>query len=86
MQATPLPSERMALEETWKLTEASSSQKAGTIALGLANLVGVVILGGFIADPSTRYSLARSSLAFMLQAFPALQVCCHYACSNAWVG
>ena len=75
MQVAPTPSERFALEEEWKLTEATGGQKTGAIALGLANLVGVVILGGLLADPQTRYSLAQSSLSFVLSSFPALQVC-----------
>lgn len=73
-QVAPTPSERFALEEEWKLTEATGGQKTGAIALGLANLVGVVILGGLLADPQTRYSLAQSSLSFVLSSFPALQV------------
>ena len=64
----------MALEQEWKLTEATGGQKVGAIALGVANLVGVVILGALLADPQTRYSLARSSLSFVLSSFPALQV------------
>lgn len=75
MQVAPTPSERFALEEEWKLTEATGGQKTGAIALGLANLVGVVVLGGLLADPQTRYSLAQSSLSFVLSSFPALQVC-----------
>ncbi|DBA95928.1 TPA: hypothetical protein ACH3X1_001454 [Trebouxia sp. C0004] len=73
-QVAPTPSERFALEEEWKLTEATGGQKTGAIALGLANLVGVVVLGGLLADPQTRYSLAQSSLSFVLSSFPALQV------------
>lgn len=72
-QVAPTPSERVALEQEWKLTEASGGQKAGAIALGLANLVGVVILGALLADPQTRYSLAQSSLSVVLSSFPALQ-------------
>jgi len=74
VQVAPTPSERFALEEEWKLTEATGGQKTGAIALGLANLVGVVVLGGLLADPQTRYSLAQSSLSFVLSSFPALQV------------
>lgn len=74
LQAAPTPSERVALEREWKLTEATGGQKTGAIALGLANLVGVVILGGLLADPQTRYSLAQSSLSVVLSSFPALQV------------
>ncbi|KAL0036153.1 hypothetical protein WJX79_006170 [Trebouxia sp. C0005] len=73
-QVAPTPSERFALEQEWKLTEATGGQKTGAIALGLANLVGVVVLGGLLADPQTRYSLAQSSLSFVLSSFPALQV------------
>lgn len=72
-QVAPTPSERFALEEEWKLTEATGGQKTGAIALGVANLVGVVILGGLLADPQTRYSLAQSSLSIVLSSFPALQ-------------
>lgn len=74
LQAAPTPSERVALEREWQLTEATGGQKTGAIALGLANLVGVVILGGLLADPQTRYSLAQSSLSVVLSSFPALQV------------
>lgn len=76
LQVAPTPSERFALEKEWKLTEATGGQKTGAIALGVANLVGVVILGGLLADAQTRYSLAQSSLSFVLSSFPALQVCC----------
>lgn len=74
LQAAPTPSERVALEREWQLTEATGGQKTGAVALGLANLVGVVILGGLLADPQTRYSLAQSSLSVVLSSFPALQV------------
>ncbi len=74
LQVAPTPSERFALEEEWKLTEATGGQKTGAIALGLANLVGVIVLGGLLADPQTRYSLAQSSLSIVLSSFPALQV------------
>lgn len=75
LQVSPTPSERFALEKEWKLTEATGGQKTGAVALGVANLVGVVILGGLLADAQTRYALARSSLSFVLSSFPALQVC-----------
>ena len=80
-QVAPTPSERFALEEEWKLTEATGGQKTGAIALGVANLVGVVILGGLLADPQTRYSLAQSSLSIVLSSFPALQVCPYWVSS-----
>ena len=74
MQAAPTPSERVALEQQWKLTEATDGQQAKAVALGLANLVGVIVLGNFLSDPQVLYSLANSSLSFMIGLFPLLQV------------
>lgn len=72
-QAAPTPSERVALEQQWKLTEATDGQQAKAVALGLANLVGVIVLGNFLSDPQVLYSLANSSLSFMIGLFPLLQ-------------
>ena len=74
VQAAPMPSERTALEETWQLTGAERNQQLLVAGLGVANLLGVLILSGMLADYGTRMALARSSLAIVAGAMPALQV------------
>ena len=76
-----MPSERTALEETWQLTGAERNQQLLVAGLGVANLLGVLILSGMLADYGTRMALARSSLAIVAGAMPALQVssCCNKA-------
>ena len=36
------------------MSAASEGQRLGTVALGVANLVGVVVLGRLLADPQAR--------------------------------
>ena len=69
-----MPSERTALEEPWQLTGAERNQQLLVAGLGVANLLGVLILSGMLADYGTRMALARSSLAVVAGAMPALQV------------
>ncbi len=45
------PTERVALKAEWQMSAASDGQRIGTVALGVANLVGVVVLGSLLADP-----------------------------------
>ena len=68
------PGEPAALQNLWEQTKASGDQRSGAIALGLANLVGVGVLGGFLRRPDILYSLANSSLGFVVGLMPLLQV------------
>ena len=40
------------------MSAASEGQRLGTVALGVANLVGVVVLGSLLADPQVRPALS----------------------------
>ena len=40
----------------------------------MANLVGVLVLSGYAANPSIRYQLMNSSLSFLPGLLPGLQV------------
>ena len=68
------PGEPAALQNLWEQTKATGDQRSGAIALGLANLVGVGVLGGFLRRPDILYSLANSSLGFVVGLMPLLQV------------
>lgn len=72
--ARAAPPPPAALEQPWALTEASTGQQLGVVALGLANLVGVLILGNMLASPANAYSLAVNGLSWVLGAMPLLQV------------
>ena len=75
LQVAPTPSERYALEEKWKLTEATDSQRSQAVALGLVNIVGVFVLGYLLSSPGVAYDVANSGFAIVLSAFPLLLVC-----------
>ena len=63
------------------MSAASEGQRFGTIALGVANLVGVVVLGRLLADPQVRASpLHLVSLTVLpFSGWPGLvQVADHY--------
>ena len=68
------PAEPAALQNLWEQTKAVGGQKTAAIALGVANLLGIGILGGFLQQPDVLYSLARSSFGFMIGLMPFLQV------------
>jgi hypothetical protein len=68
--APPAP---VALEAAWPLTEATSAQQVGVVALGVANLVGVLFLGAQLSAPGAAYALARNGLAWVVGAMPLLQ-------------
>ena len=69
-----MPSERTALEQPWQQTGAERNQQLLVAGLGVANLLGVLILSSMRADYGTRMALARSSLGIVAGAMPALQV------------
>jgi hypothetical protein len=49
-------------------------QVAGVVALGGANLVGVLLLAGLLTDPAARYTLAYNGLGWLPSLLPGLQV------------
>ena len=73
-RAPPAPDKEAALERRWAFSAASEGQRLGAIALGAANLVGVLFLGNLLGDPAVTRALAQSSLGFMTGLFPFLQV------------
>lgn len=73
-QAVAQPSPAAAQQAPWQFSTASQGQLLGAAALGVANLVGVLVLGGYAANPSIRYQLMNSSLSFLPGLLPALQV------------
>lgn len=72
-EGSQAPMEPAALQNLWEFSKASGEQRFGAIALGLANLVGVAVLGNFLQRPDVFMSLAQSSLGFMINLFPFLQ-------------
>ena len=68
------PSPSAAQQALWKFSDATQGQLFGAVALGVANLVGVLVLSGYAANPSIRYQLMNSSLSFIPGILPALQV------------
>ena len=75
-QKPPPPPEReAALERQWAFSSASEGQRLGTIALGVANLIGVVFLGNLLRDPAVARAVTQSSLGFMTGLLPFLQAC-----------
>jgi hypothetical protein len=48
-------------------------QQVGALALGVVNVVGVVLLSTMLADPIAKLSLYRQGLGFILGLLPALQ-------------
>ncbi|KAG2434769.1 hypothetical protein HXX76_007654 [Chlamydomonas incerta] len=53
------------MERDWQFTAASGGQVAGTVFLGLLNLVGVAFLSSLMADPRAAYVLAAQGLGFV---------------------
>ena len=54
------------MERPWKLSKAQGSQKWGGAALGIANLVGVLVLQGLLASRSvqaTQYAELATALS-----------------------
>ena len=72
----PAPGKEAALERRWAFSAASEGQRLGAIALGVANLVGVLFLSNLLGDPAVLRALGQSSLGFMTGLFPFLQVAC----------
>ena len=73
-QKPPPPPEReAALERQWAFSSASEGQRLGTIALGVANLAGVLFLGNLLRDPAVARAVTQSSLGFMTGLLPFLQ-------------
>lgn len=64
---------KIPLERQWEFSVASPGQQAAALALGVANLAGVVILGGLLQDPVARLALVREGFGFVLSAMPWLQ-------------
>ena len=73
-QAPAQPSPAAAQKAPWVFSNATRAQLFGAVALGVANLVGVVVLSFYAANPSIRYQLMNSSLGFVPGLLPALQV------------
>ncbi|GAB4815091.1 hypothetical protein N2152v2_002137 [Parachlorella kessleri] len=71
--AAVAPPSPAALEQPWKLTEASVGQQIGVVALGVANLVGVLALGSLLQNPRAAYSLAVNGMSWVMGAMPLLQ-------------
>ncbi|KAI8474841.1 MAG: hypothetical protein J3K34DRAFT_517921 [Monoraphidium minutum] len=61
------------LERDWEFSAASPGQQAGSLALGVLNVVGVVVLSGMLADPIAKLSLYRQGFGFVLGLLPYLQ-------------
>lgn len=73
MQARQRPAAAAPLEQRWELTAASPGQKLAAIALGAANLVGVLVLSSMLADPYNKMALARNGLLWVASTMPFLQ-------------
>lgn len=65
--------EPAAYESEFELTAASPGQAAAAVALGVANVVGVAVLGGMLQDPTNRQLLVLQGLGFVMGLMPALQ-------------
>ncbi len=68
------PAERALQEQPWTLTQADGLQVAASVGLGVMNFVGVVALTQLLQDPTARFALANSGLAFMGGLLPYLAV------------
>lgn len=66
--------DRLLLKEDWKQTAADDGQKSGTLALGVANVVGVAWLSNLLTDVTIKSALANSSLGFVATLMPGLQL------------
>lgn len=72
-QRLPAVQPKLVQERPVQLTQANGGQKLVAIALGAANLVGVVALGGMLGSPHGYYALARNGLGWIPNAMPFLQ-------------
>lgn len=61
------------LEREWEFSAASPGQQAGAVALGVLNVVGVVVLSSMLADPIAKLALYRQGLGFVMGLLPYLQ-------------
>ena len=61
------------LEKTIRFTAATKLQVMATVALGVANVVGVCLLGSLLVEPRARYVLATQGLGFVVGLMPWLQ-------------
>lgn len=59
-------------EQPWELTSATAGQLAGTVGLGILNVVGVATLGSLVADPQMRMALFREGYGWILAILPFL--------------
>lgn len=62
------------LESRWRMTAAQGAQLFGAVALGVANLVGVLWLSTALATPANAYVLLQNGLGWVPGAMPALQL------------
>jgi hypothetical protein len=62
------------LESPWKLTGVTGGQLSSVIALGVANLVGVLWLSTALTTPANAYALAMNGLGWVFGTMPYLQV------------
>lgn len=60
-------------ERLWKFSEAEPGQRALSIALGAANLVGVLILSSLVRDTQMVRSLGSGLVSFMANTLPFFQ-------------
>jgi hypothetical protein len=68
------PDAQQALESPWKLTGVTGGQLGSVVALGVANLVGVLWLSTAITAPANAYALAMNGLGWVFGAMPYLQI------------
>ena len=76
------------MEKLWKLSKAQGGQKWGGAALGIANLVGVLVLQGLLASrgvQATQYAELATALSgplFLLKVHPFStldpELCCEW--------
>jgi hypothetical protein len=62
------------LESPWKLTGVTGGQLGSVVALGVANLVGVLWLSTALATPANAYALAMNGLGWIFGTMPYLQI------------
>lgn len=69
-----LPKQGMVFEERpWKFSEAEPGQQTASIALGAANLVGVLFLSSLVRDAQVVRSLGNGLVSFMANTLPFFQ-------------
>lgn len=62
------------LESSWNLTGVTGGQLGSVVALGVANLVGVLWLSTALTTPANAYALAMNGLGWVFGTMPYLQV------------